>query len=158
MPDIIIKQIDDLVFDFIWPSQKHHVKKKVLIQEMECGGLKIPDVSSMLKAVKLGWLITSCIKETLYAQIASLIGRGEVYSLVKYKCDTKYLDGVPNFYRQLFHFWYELNSRPPEGANEILDEHLLCDRSFHNKPLFRQSWNESGIQKNKCCYEIQWIF
>ena len=47
-------QINDLFFGFVWPSGKHHVKKSVLIQEIESGGLKMPDVASMLKAVKLG--------------------------------------------------------------------------------------------------------
>ena len=91
----------------------------------------MPDISSMLKAVKLGWLKRLCVKETLYTHFASsLIGRGEVSSFMKYKCDTKYLVGVPNFYRQLFHFWYELHSRPPEGADEILDEYLWYNRSI----------------------------
>ena len=91
----------------------------------------MPDSSSMLKAVKLGWLKRLCIKQTLYIQSASsLIGHGKVSSFMKYKCDTKYLDGVPNFYSQLFHLWYELHSRPPEGADEILDEYLWYDRSI----------------------------
>ena len=150
VPENIIKQVDDLFFDFIWPSGKHHVKKKVLIQEIESGGLKMPDISSMLKAVKLGWLKRLCVKETLYTHFASsLIGRGEVSSFMKYKCDTKYLVGVPNFYRQLFHFWYELHSRPPEGADEILDEYLWCNRSIliDKKPIFFKSWNEGGIKR-----------
>ena len=51
--------------------------KKVLIQEIESGGLKMPDISSMLKAVKLDWLKRLCVKETLYTHFASsLIGRG----------------------------------------------------------------------------------
>ena len=71
VPENIIKQVDDLFFDFIWPSGKHHVKKKVLIQEIESGCLKMPDISSVLKAVKLGWLKRLCVKETLYTHFAS---------------------------------------------------------------------------------------
>ena len=68
---------------------------------------------------------------------------------MKYKCDTKYLVGVPNFYRQLFHFWYELHSRPPEGADEILDEYLWYNRSslIDKKPIFLKYWNEGGIKR-----------
>ena len=56
---------------------------------------------------------------------------------------------MPNFYRQLFHFWYELHSRPPEGEDEILDEYLLYNRSIliDKKPMFFKSWNESGIKR-----------
>ena len=63
VPDTIIKQISNLFFDFVWPSGKHHVKKSVLIQEIESGGLKMPD-ASMLKAVKLGWLKRLCTKQS----------------------------------------------------------------------------------------------
>ena len=41
---------------------------------------------------------------------------------MKYNYNIKYLDGVPNFYQQLFHFRYVLYSRPPEGADEIVFE------------------------------------
>ena len=68
---------------------------------------------------------------------------------MKYKCDTKYLVGVPNFYRQLFHFRYELHSRPPEGADEILDEYLWYYRSIliDKKTIFFKSWNEGDIKR-----------
>ena len=45
VPHTIIKQIDDLFF-LIWPTGKYHVQKKVLIQEIESGGMKMPDISS----------------------------------------------------------------------------------------------------------------
>ena len=150
VPDAIIKQISNLFFDFVWPSGKHHVKKSVLIQEIESGGLKMPDVASVLKSVKLGWLKRLCTKQSLYTLFASsVIGKNDIYSFMKYKCDVKYLDGVPNFYRQLFHFWYELHSRPPEGAEEILDEYLWYNRFLiiDNKPVFIKFWNESGIKR-----------
>ena len=68
---------------------------------------------------------------------------------MKYKCDSKYLVGVPNFYRHLFHFWYELHSRPPEGADKILDEYLWCNKNIliEKIPIFLNSWNESGIKR-----------
>ena len=124
VPDTIKKkQINDLFFVFVWPSRKYHFKKSVLIREIESGGLKMPDVTSMLKAVKLGWLKRLCTKQSLYTLFASsAIGKNDIYAYMKYKCDVKYLHSVPNFYRQLFHFLYELHSRPPEGAEEILDE------------------------------------
>jgi hypothetical protein len=40
-----------MFFKFIWPSGKHHVKKRVLIQQIEAGGLKMPDVAAMIKAL-----------------------------------------------------------------------------------------------------------
>ena len=70
----------------------------------------MPDVASVLKAVKLGWLRRLCTKQSLYTLFASsVIGKNDIYSFnMKYKCDVKYLDGVPTF---LSTAWYELHSR-----------------------------------------------
>ena len=56
IPDYVLKEIDQLFFDFLWPRQKHHVKKQVIIQSIEEGGLKMPDIFSMIKAVKIMWI------------------------------------------------------------------------------------------------------
>ena len=92
-------------------------------------------ISSMLKAVKLGWLKRLCVKETLYTHFASsLIGRGEVSSFMKYKCDTKYLVGVPNFYRQLFHFWYEFRAATAEELSFSMTFPWLSMTKNHDFP------------------------
>ena len=89
VPEDIIKQLDALFFDFIWPSGKHHVKKNVLIQEIERGGLKMPDVSAMIKSIKLSWLKRICSKQTTFTCFArSLIGKVEVFSVMQYECDS----------------------------------------------------------------------
>ena len=59
VPCEFIKKVNELFFDFIWPKGKHHVKKKVLIQCIESGGLKMPDVESMVKSIKQ-FLCMSC--------------------------------------------------------------------------------------------------
>ena len=49
----------------------------------------------------------------------------------------------------MFHFWYEFHLPPPEGAEEILDEYLWCNRFLiiDNKPVFIKFWNESDIKR-----------
>ena len=39
VPDEVLEEVDKLIFDFIWPNKKHHVKKNVLIQNIDKGGL-----------------------------------------------------------------------------------------------------------------------
>ena len=70
VPDDLIRQVDGLFFNFIWPSGKHHIKKKVLIQQIEDGGLKMPDVASMIKSLKLKWFKTLCFKDTTFTGFA----------------------------------------------------------------------------------------
>ena len=62
------------------------------------------------------------LKSTKVLFASSVICKNDIYSFMKYNYNIKYLDGVPNFYQQLFHFRYVLYSRPPEGADEIVFE------------------------------------
>ena len=68
-----IKIIDNLFFDFVWPNGKHHVKKKVLIQEIENGGLKMPDIESMIKSIKLTWVKKILLKSNTFTDIAKSV-------------------------------------------------------------------------------------
>jgi len=56
IPDDFIKEIDKMFFDFVWPHGKHHVKKKVIIQKVRDGGLQMPDLFSLVKAIRLTWV------------------------------------------------------------------------------------------------------
>lgn len=56
IPDDFIKEIDKMFFDFVWPNGKHHVKKKVIIQKVRDGGLQMPDLFSLVKAIRLTWV------------------------------------------------------------------------------------------------------
>ena len=149
VPEDVLIEIEKLFYDFIWPKGKHHVKKDVLIQDIEEGGLRMPDVTSMLKALKLKWLNRLCSKQTSFTSFAkSLMGKSNLNEFLYYKCDVKYLS-MPSFYRQFFHYWYELHSRPPEGITEILDEFLWFNKRIliNSKPVFYQQWNDSGVKR-----------
>jgi hypothetical protein len=56
---------------------------------------------------------------------------------------------MPPFYLQLFHFWYELHSRPPEDAKKMLDEYIWYNKRIliDNKPIYYAHWYEQGIKK-----------
>ena len=55
-PDWVIKRVDKLLIDFLWSNKKHHIKKEVICQDIEYGGLKAPHFDSMIKAVKCTWI------------------------------------------------------------------------------------------------------
>ena len=148
-----IEIIDKLFFDFIWPNGKHHVKKKVLIQEIEDGGLKMPDIESMIKSIKLTWVKKILLKTNTFTDIAkSVSGIKQFAEHLRFKNDARYLSpSVPGFYKQLLLYWYEIHSRPPDTPNEVLNEiiwnnkHILVD----NKPIFLKTWYEGGIRTVK---------
>ena len=60
-----IKKINTLLYSFVWKG-KDKVKRAVLIGPIEKGGLKMPDINSMIAAQRI-----ICIKRYLAPYIAS---------------------------------------------------------------------------------------
>ena len=52
-PPEVSQEVDHIFFYFLWPNKKHHVKKKVLIQSIADGGLKMTCFDTILKKNKL---------------------------------------------------------------------------------------------------------
>ena len=144
LSDSFVKKIDTLMFDFVWPNKKHHVKKNVLIKEIEEGGLKMPDLNSIVKSVKLNWIKFSFSKcETVKRYVENITNINDLKSFLSYKYDMIYIkDRIPLFYKQLFQYWFELHSRPPETRNEILNE-MVCNNKYiliGKKPIEKKRW------------------
>ena len=55
VPDDIVKKLK-ILYNCKWPNGNHHVKKLTLIEDIKKGGLKMPDIASMIKAIKLTWI------------------------------------------------------------------------------------------------------
>lgn len=151
IPEEFIKKVDKLFFDFIWPRGKHHVKKSMLIKDIESGGLNMPDFESFVKAIKLTWLNRMiAIKSSYQSFVSSVIGIPDMEEFIRYKNDLKFITKqMPDFYRQLFKFWFELHSRPPDNANEVLNESLFNNKALliNKQPFFNKSWQLGGVTK-----------
>ena len=52
----IVTKFEKIMYSFIWPKGKHHVKKNILTQTIEKGGLNMPDAESLIWAAKLTWI------------------------------------------------------------------------------------------------------
>jgi len=149
IPDDIIQEIDNMFFSFIWPKGKHHVKKKVLIQEIEQGGLKMPDIKAMVKAIKFSWIRRLSTKDNNFTCLAkACLKISDIKSFLLHKNDTVYLNkDVPPFYKQLLQIWYELYSIEPTSNEEVRREHLWHNKYIliGDKPAHFKKWQENGI-------------
>ena len=54
-PSKIIKQVNSMIFSFLW-NGKDKVTRLSSINSYEDGGIKMTDIESLVKAVRLAWL------------------------------------------------------------------------------------------------------
>jgi hypothetical protein len=50
---MILKKI---FYKFLWNGKKNKIKRSIIINEYEEGGLKLPNIQSFNKALKMSWL------------------------------------------------------------------------------------------------------
>ena len=53
IPDNIIKDIEEIVYEFLWSGKTHKVKKNVIIQEFDKGGYIMVNLLQMVNMPKL---------------------------------------------------------------------------------------------------------
>ena len=52
-PDSVLNDIQEIFYKFWWNGKKDKIKRSVIINEYEEGGLKMPHIQSFYKALKM---------------------------------------------------------------------------------------------------------
>ena len=55
-PEDVFKEIDRIMFNFIWNGKTDKVKRKTLISNYDEGGLRVPQAKIFAKSLKTSWL------------------------------------------------------------------------------------------------------
>jgi hypothetical protein len=55
-PEHIMKDINNVIYKFIWNGKPDKVKRTQIIQDYDLGGVNVPHVESHLNALKVSWL------------------------------------------------------------------------------------------------------
>ena len=56
IPDNILKDIDNILFKYLWDNKPSKIKKTTLIAPIKEGGFNMVDVFAVHTAAKCGWL------------------------------------------------------------------------------------------------------
>ena len=146
-----IKRINKLLYSFIWKG-KDKIKRTALINPYDEGGLKMPDVESMISAQRV-----LCIKKYLSSNPAGWKFFLDFYlkrvgGKFLFHCNfdyTKLPVDLPDFYKECLLVWTSQNEFNPSSLSEITNQVLwnnkfICieSRSVYNKKLL-----EAGLVK-----------
>ena len=116
VPDGTVGTFKKKLFNFIWRKKKDKIKRTGLYQDLEKGGIGMVDVDLMLKALRLAWiprLMTAgkrnwcTIPNHCFRKRG---GGGGLNFLLRCNYDTKYLEHLPIFYKNILEFFNELKT------------------------------------------------
>ena len=156
MPEGIVKQIEGLLYRFIW-NKKEMIKRKTLIAPYEEGGLKMVDTESFFSALKAKWVDRIIYNNAKW----NIIGNHLIDNFANDKLllkihtpDIKYIQMLPPFYKQMLQCYIKINNiscQKPNTIDELLAQPLWYNKYIFTKirkkehPLFISNWLKNGV-------------
>ena len=111
--DFVVK-VQRAVNDFVWNSSKPKIKQAVAQQNMESGGLSVPNIDMYIKANRIGWIKRLLCKDSRNMQFLKMfIPRIDLFHFIKCNYNPKDLPSdIPTFYFQVLYAWFSLKEEP----------------------------------------------
>jgi len=143
----ICKDIDRMLFDFIWKNRTHYIRKSVIMNNYESGGLNFLDFNTLNNTFKINWAkhflknpvsIWNFIPHFIFSRFGGL----SFILNCNYSVD-KLPVKLSNFHKQVFLAWsliYKHNFSP--------HRYLIWnnrDILYKNKSLFFENWVSNKI-------------
>ena len=147
-----LKELETLFFSFIWSGKRDKVARKTIINDVENGGLKMTDIRSFAKALKISWikkvwdvnyqadwkrLLTS---DCFYWEDVWLLNKKSLFVF-----GSSFMQNV--FWRDVVESWAEYVREPVE-ARDFLSQPLWNNVfiKIENKPVFYKSWYMKNLR------------
>ena len=143
--------VNSVLYSFIWKG-KDKVKRHALISDVEMGGLKMLDIDSMISAKRI-----ICLKKfledyqstwkTILDKLLSPVGGRFVLHCNFHTSKLKI--SLPDYYKECFDAWSDLNGKTPTCYREIINELIWNNRFLchDKKSMYRRDIVNLGFIK-----------
>ena len=150
VPKSILEEVERISFDFIWRG-KDRIKRKILYQDYEFGGLRMTNYETFIKTQRIMWL-----KRLIYGENYSgwkisfdyccrSIG-GRFIFLCDYDLNKMNMKNLAPFYKEILRIWQEMDKcrHFEENKNNpiIFNNRHICIR---NKMIFDEGLFKKGL-------------
>ena len=153
VPQWVVNEINKEFHSFVWKYKRDKISRKVLVNEIEMGGLKMIDFKSFCLAAKAVWC------QRLY------YSSNETWAIIPQKhmeqCGIDLLMclnidkekqiplKLPKFYREVIFSWHSCGGglKAPQSEAEIRKQLIWGNKMIQTKgkTLFYDNWHESNI-------------
>jgi hypothetical protein len=129
-PDFVVKEIETVIYDFLWKGKRDKIKRACIINDHVNGGIKFPDIKSKLNSLSASWVRRNCNSEFARWKLIPIsyleyFGRNLLIFKMNFSKDVlfPFFDDnmLPKFYEQIVKNWHRSNvlSSPPATLNDI---------------------------------------
>ena len=145
VPDTVISNLQNKLVNFIWEGKPPKIKYACLINKIENGGLKLQDIDSKIRSLKLKWLKAMCDQKVNSIWKSYLVShlKKDIHDIMTYNINiNEYYNTGNKFYQELFDIWCSIHCTVPKNSEEycrqaICNNHLL---KVDNKAITDKIW------------------
>ena len=148
VPEEVARPVKTKLFRFLWKNKRDKIKRTGLYQDLERGGIRLIDIDTMFKALKLAWIPRLLIPgNQSWKTVPDYYVRkfGGLNFLLRCNYDAKYIKSVALFYRNILVYFNELKTLYDfDQAQDIIlfnNKEMLVD----SKIIFIREWFKKGI-------------
>ena len=156
-----IKEINEIIWKFLWSGKNPRFSKSICFQPRRLGGLNLVDINIIKKVKRISWVIRvlkdeseqhwSLLIENYFKCLDKKFGI-DLFSL-KITEATDLVNGsdIPKFYKECLIYFQELIKI---SRINISEELLWCNHRFrfNNKPISLSHWSRDGITRASQLY------
>ena len=147
-----INEVQSVLFKFLWDKKTEKIKRNLLIQSLENGGLRMPHVESFQAALKISW-IKKLIDPTYSAPWKTLIlpkfekFGGDKLWLLNPEGLIKLANNFNSFWKGIIIKWATLRDSSTATPETILSQPLWLNNNIkiNNKTIIKHSWIKNDI-------------
>ena len=151
-PSSMLKQIQNIFFNFLWSGKPDKIKRNVLIGGYENGGLKMPHIESFCFSLKMTWInklldpLNISPWKTLLIDQYNKYGADKIW-LMTPEGINKVSSKFNSFWKDIFLNWNILNNTPDITPEGIMKQSIWLNNNLKisNKTIFYQKWCDAGI-------------
>jgi hypothetical protein len=150
-PDWVIEKYQSIILKFIWDNKPPKIKYKSLINNIEEGGLKLQDLPTKIKAMKIKWmkkLSNIDIMKPWKAYLALCTQYKPEYIPCFNMRENDMPHTIDKFYSEMFKTWSQIHFYSPtsfEGITEKLVWNNSCCIKVDYKCVHYKDWQNKGI-------------
>ena len=147
-PHDLIKELEKMFYKFLWNSGPDRIKRRIIIKNIGCAGLRMIELRSFVKALKLSWLrrILQQSKPCEWSNLSNI--NFQKFFSVGSNFASKLSDELQNpFWKDLMHVWAEFcRIVPVEDINQIIESPLWFNDNIGRGKIFFKNWHDKGIR------------
>ena len=150
-PEKRLDELNNSFYKFIWNYKVERIKRKVLIKNIEDGGVKMPNIKHFNKALKITWIKRLLLSDSKWTKMFEAETHTKAQHIVVFGDDyIKTLLPIENpFWRDCLIHWSEflkLQNLSKTSKDSISTSLWYnSDIQIENKPIYYKQFEKNGI-------------